>query len=510
MDYKEDQLAASGSDTDMQETDDWRRSADPEKAGDEEDTDSTGEQPAVAEDEQAVTPASPASPATPAAPTPSEIPDGGTRAWLQVLGAWVVMVETFGLVNTFGVYETYYETDLLVGKPGGSATAIAWIGSLQVALLLIGGVVAGPLYDAGYVRQLIAVGLLLIVFGLFMTSLCTAYWQLILAQGLTVGLGMGLSFTPSNAVLAQYFSKKRALAIGISSSGSPLAGIAFPILFSRVQAQPQLGAAWATRIIAFVLLGLATVPIVFMQPRVTAATARSSSSSSKARRALVDTSAFSELPFVAMVVGSFFVFMCVFVPFFFIQLFGERRGIGDAAFSPFYLVTMLNVGSVFGRLLPNALALRYGSFNLLLVCSVVSAILLFGWMGIVSESAGATATVAAGDVGGTSSPYLAGTVVFALLYGLFSGGIVSLIASVIMGLTRDLSRVGTRMGMTFFMTGIACLIGPPIAGSILGDGFSNSKWMGMIGYGAASVTLGTAAYGVSRYSLWRGRKAIVA
>ncbi|CAK7220406.1 hypothetical protein SBRCBS47491_004178 [Sporothrix bragantina] len=496
MDTKEDPLASSGSDTDMQETQDWRRNADPEKAEDDEGYNSTGEQPVIAEDEQAVAPNSEStSTHTPAAPSPSDIPDGGTRAWLQVLGAWVVMVETFGLVNTFGVYETYYVTDLLVDKHGGSSNDIAWIGSLQVALLLIGGVVAGPLYDAGYVRQLIAVGLLLIVFGLFMTSLCTAYWQLILAQGVTVGLGMGLSFTPSNAVLAQYFSKKRALAIGISSSGSPLAGIVFPILFSRVQ--PHLGAAWATRIIAFVLLGLAVVPVVFMQPRV-AVTAN------KSRRALIDTSAFSELPFMAMVIGSFFVFMCVFVPFFYIQLFGERRGIGDAAFSPFYLVTMLNVGSVFGRLLPNALALRYGSFNLLLLCSVVSAVLLFGWMGIVSESAAATA------LNGDGSQYLAGTVIFALLYGLFSGGIVSLIASVIMGLTKDLSRVGTRMGMAFFVTGIACLIGPPIAGSILGDGFSNTEWMGMIGYGAASVTLGTASYGVSRYALWRERKAIVA
>ncbi|CAK7197400.1 hypothetical protein SEUCBS139899_000046 [Sporothrix eucalyptigena] len=500
MDSKEETLASSGSDSDMQETQDWRRNADPEKAdttdapsyqGEDEEDNNTEEQPAVAENEQVNASQVPAP--TPSAAAPGGIPDGGTRAWLQVLGSWVIMVETFGLVNTFGVYETYYETELLVGKKGGSATEIAWIGSLQVALLLISGVVAGPLYDAGYFIYLISSGLFFIVFGLFMTSLCTEYWQIILAQGLTVGLGMGLAFTPSNAILSQYFLKKRALVIGISSSGSPLAGIAFPILFSRVQ--PQIGSAWATRIIAFILLGLAIVPIVFMRPRV---------APSKARRALIDTSAFRELPFVAMAIGSFFVFMCVFVPFFFIQLFGERRGIGDANFSPFYLVTMLNVGSVFGRLLPNAIALRYGSLNLLLVCSVVSSILLFGWMGIVSESAAATAT------NGDGSQYLAGTIVFALLYGLFSGGIVSLIASVIIGLTKDLSRVGTRMGMTFFSTGVACLIGPPIAGSILGDGFSNTKWMGMIGFGATSVTLGTAAYFVSRYALWRERKALVA
>lgn len=506
MDSKEDQLTSSGSDTDMQETQQWRgkdggRNGDPEKAEDTIDAPSyEGEEetegPTTLQTEQAALSTSPAPTqpiATPAAPAAGGIPDGGLRAWLQVLGAWVIMVETFGLVNTFGVYQTFYETDLLVGKKGGSAIEIAWVGSLQVALLLIGGVVAGPLYDAGYFIYLIASGLFLVVFGQFMTSLCTEYWQIILAQGLTVGLGMGLSFTPSNAILAQYFHKKRALAIGISSSGSPIAGIIFPILFSRVQT--HIGSAWATRIIAFILLGLAIVPIVFMRPRI---------APGNARRALIDTSVFKELPFMAMVIGNCLVFMCVFVPFFFIQLFGERRGIGDDSFSPFYLVTMLNVGSVFGRILPNTIAQRYGSINLILICMVVSSILLFGWMGIVSESAGATA------LNGIGSTYLAGTIVFSLLYGLFSGGIVSLIASVIMGLTKDMSRVGTRMGMTFFATGIACLIGPPIAGSILGDGFSNTKWMGMIGFAATSVTLGTASFFVTRYGVWRENKKVVA
>ncbi|KIH91860.1 hypothetical protein SPBR_01653 [Sporothrix brasiliensis 5110] len=504
MDSNEDPMASSSSDSEIKETRQWSRDdrhemVDEEKADDTADAPSYGDEdkpqePAATRPVQGALAAAAANAGdAPQAAQVAPIPDGGVRAWLQVLGCWVVMVETFGIVNTFGVYETFYQTDLLVGKNGGSATDIAWIGSLQVALLLIGGVVAGPLYDAGYFIYLIATGLFLIVFGLFMTSLCTAYWQIILAQGLVVGLGMGLTFTPANAILSQYFLKKRALAIGISSSGSPLAGIVFPILFSRVQ--PQLGHAWATRIIAFILLGLAIVPIVFMRPRIAA---------SHGRRALIDTSAFKELPFMAMVIGNCLVFMCVFVPFFYIQLFGERRGIFNESFSPFYLVTVLNVGSVFGRILPNVIALRYGSLNLILVCMVVSAILLFGWMGIVAVSAGASA------VNGAGSAHLAGTIVFAMLYGLFSGGIVSLIASVIIGLTKDMSRLGTRMGMSFFATGIACLIGPPIAGSILGDGFSDTQWMGMVGFAAAGVTLGTAFFFVSRYGVWREDKRAVA
>lgn len=89
--------------------------------------------------------------------------------------------------------------------------------------MLIGvGVFAGPLYDHGYLRTLILVGSVLVVFGMLMTGLCSQYWQLILAQGVVVGLGSGCLFLPSIAVLPQYFEQRRALATGIGSSGSAI------------------------------------------------------------------------------------------------------------------------------------------------------------------------------------------------------------------------------------------------------------------------------------------------
>lgn len=58
------------------------------------------------------------------------------------------------------------------------------------------------------------------VFGMFMTSLCKEYWQFVLAQGITVGLGGGCLFVPSIAILPTYFSTHLALAIGVAGSGS--------------------------------------------------------------------------------------------------------------------------------------------------------------------------------------------------------------------------------------------------------------------------------------------------
>lgn len=394
------------------------------------------------------------------------IPDGGLQAWLQVLGSWVCLVATWGLVNTFGVFQTYYETTLLTTS---TSSAISWIGSLQACLLMLVGVVAGPLYDAGYFRLLLTGGLFLIVLGQFMTSLGTAYWHILLAQGVCIGTGMGMLFLPTTAILSQYFAKRRAIAIGLASTGSPLAGIVFPVIFSALV--DRLGFGWATRVIAFILLGLSAVPVVFMRTRVPP---------SGRVRALVDTSALRDPAFVLFVLACFFMFLCLYTAFFYLQLFDELHHLSSASFSP-YVVTLLNVGSVFGRLIPNYLADKLGSVNTCLACAAVSSVLLYGWVGI-------------NDLGGL--------VVFALLYGMFSGGIVSVVPNAIIAMSPDMSRVGTRMGMTFMLTGFSILVGTPIAGAILG-GFSEEEWLGVIGYSAAGLTVGTCLYASSRLILYR-------
>ena len=119
----------------------------------------------------------------------------------------------------FGVFQTYYQTTLLVSE---TASNISWIGSLQVFLLFLGGTLAGPAFDMGYLRSLLVAGTILICFGMFMTSLCSNYWQIFLAQGLVVGLGFGCLFLPTITVISEYFTTKKAVAFGIASFGGSL------------------------------------------------------------------------------------------------------------------------------------------------------------------------------------------------------------------------------------------------------------------------------------------------
>ncbi|KAJ5921218.1 MFS general substrate transporter [Penicillium verhagenii] len=157
--------------------------------------------------------------------------DGGLQAWLQVLGSWILFANTWGLTNSFGVFETFYTENLLATS---SASAISWIGSIQLFLTMLVGVFAGWFLDAGYLQALLITGTFLEVFGIFMTSLCTTYWQVLLAQGICVGLGSGLLGLTSVAVIPLYFSKRRMVALGIAATGSSLAGIIYPIMMRRL------------------------------------------------------------------------------------------------------------------------------------------------------------------------------------------------------------------------------------------------------------------------------------
>ncbi|SPO06130.1 related to MFS monocarboxylate transporter [Cephalotrichum gorgonifer] len=394
------------------------------------------------------------------------IPDGGLTAWLQVLGSWVIAVVTWGVVNSYGVFQTYYVRELL---PHRSASDLSWVGSLQAALLMIIGVIAGPAYDSGYFRHLLWAGLALILFGQFMTSLCSTYWQVVLAQGVCMGTGCGFVFLPSTAILSQYFKRKRGLVIGIASTGSPVASIIFPILFGRLQ--PKIGFPWATRVLAFLMLGLSVVPVLFMRMRVPP---------SGVKRSLLDRSAFRDVPYLLCAAGCFLAFLTIYVGFFYIQSFAIRFDITTPDFSP-YLVTLLGAGSIVGRVGPNHLADKFGALNIVSLAGLISGVLCFAWMGIRN---------------------LGGMIAFALLYGASSGGLVSVMPTAVVSLSPDLSLVGTRLGMLFFTTGIAVVVGPPIAGAIISSG-ENAAWMGAIGYSATGLFLGGLTLAASRLAQYR-------
>jgi len=60
------------------------------------------------------------------------------------------------------------------------------------------------------------------------------FWQVFLVQGLMMGLTMAFGIQPALTVVGQHFEERRALAMGLVSTGSALGGIGFPLMFERL------------------------------------------------------------------------------------------------------------------------------------------------------------------------------------------------------------------------------------------------------------------------------------
>lgn len=361
-------------------------------------------------------------------------------------------------MNSFGVFQTYYQVDLLHTS---SPSTISWIGSIQAFLLLVVGVVSGPLYDAGYFRTLISCGTFCLVFGLMMTSLATQYWQIMLAQGILVGLGNGCLFTPSVAILPQYFSRKRALANGLAATGSSLSGIIYPLAFRALQV--RVGFPWATRVLAFIQLGTLSISLAVMRVRILP----------QAKRKIWDWTAFRETPYTLFCAGLFAAFIGLYPMMFYVQTYAiETHALSET--SAFNLLPVLNAASVFGRILPNLIADHAGPFNLLIPAIFVSGLLAFCWIAAHS---------------GVS------LFVIAALFGFSSGAFVSLPPIAIVTLTPSMRVLGTRMGMAFATASFGLLIGTPVAGVILHD---TRRWAGLQAFAAVFVVFGGVLLCVAR------------
>lgn len=120
-------------------------------------------------------------------------------------------------MNSYGAFQTLYQLNNL-----NTSSNISWIGSTQGFLLFFVSVFAGPLFDAGYLAALLWGGSVLVVVGMFLLSITSEYYQIFLTQAIMMGLGFGCLYLPAPAVVSQYFDKRTALAMGVSSAGSAI------------------------------------------------------------------------------------------------------------------------------------------------------------------------------------------------------------------------------------------------------------------------------------------------
>ncbi|KAI1854761.1 hypothetical protein JX266_000879 [Neoarthrinium moseri] len=358
-------------------------------------------------------------------------PDGGLTAWLQVLASFLINLNNFGLANSFGVFQTYYESNLLRQY---SSSSISWIGTLQVSLILIIGVISGPLFDLGYFYPILVASTLTLTFSLMMLSLATQYYQVMLTWGVLGGICTGFLYIPSVAMIPLYFTSRRGLALGCATAGGSFGGVIYPIVVRRLLDVAGFG--WACRAIAFIALFTLSVATVLLKPSAQAAR--------KPTRQLFDKSIIKDRAFATFTVASFFMWLGFLVPYILTPSFclvGLDHPVSEDI--AYYMLAVPNAAQMLGRIIPAALVDHkfLGAETILMFNAAVTGILALCWIAVHN---------------------LGGFAAFLVLYGFFSGAVTTLPAFIIPYLSPSLAVIGTRMGIVYGAAGFGALIGAPV------------------------------------------------
>ncbi|PPQ79446.1 hypothetical protein CVT26_007719, partial [Gymnopilus dilepis] len=374
----------------------------------------------------------------PEAPPKPTFPEGGFHAWATVLGAFFIQMCGFGYTTSFGVYQDYY---VRVHLKNESSSVISWIGSVNAFVVIAAGLIVGRIYDKGYFYALLWGGSLLVAFSLFMLSLTKPghFYQVFLSQGLGVGIGIGMIYLPSIAVLSHYFQRRRAFVMTLVATGSAVGAVVHPIMLNNTL--DKLGFATATRANAGLVSGLLLISCLLMRTRLPPPPMKASLKASLKK--------FSrDKAYLCCTAAFLFFIIALYFPIFYLQLDSIKHNL-SSNFS-FYSLVILNGTQLFGRIAAAFLSTKTTIPNLAIFASFCCSVIIFGMIGLSS---------------------VASVVVIAVLYGFSSGIYVAIMAPMVAGLADDFSEIGMRMGISFTMAGVGGLIGTPIDGALLTDNF---------------------------------------
>jgi MFS family permease len=359
-----------------------------------------------------------------------EFPEGGW-GWMVVLGGFFVLNTTYGMINAFGVYQVYYMAKFPDVKP----STLSLIGGLQPTMIYLAAIPVIYLTNMFGPNWTIAIGGTIMCFALMMISICKEVWQLFLAQGVVFGIGAGVAFFTAMAVPQEWFKRKRALAVGIITSGSSLGGVIWPIAFQRLV--NEVGFPWANRIIGFIYFPMLMAAALTMKSRLPPTK----------KQVMPNWSVLKDFRLVMLCMGACLGFFGLFPPLQYIETFAIRLPAPTNIST--YILAILNALSILGRIGPAYLADKWGRLNVLTIAVIVSGILpLVLWLPAV---------------GARSESLL---LAFTILWGVASGSFISLLPSSV-GQLFGIKDIYSRLTVMFISGVPGILAGTGISGTFI-------------------------------------------
>lgn len=401
-----------------------------------------------------------------------EYPEGGLRAWLVVFGSFCGMTAGFGYMNTIGIFHAYLGSHQLESY---GEQAIGWIFSVYVFLAFFCGVQVGPVFDAHGPRWILAAGTVCLLLSAFLMAECTEYWHFMLVFGVLGGVGTSLIFTPAVSAIGHWFMVKRANATGIAAAGGSVGGIIFPLMLQQLY--PQLGWAWASRILGFIFIALLAFANLLIRSRLPPKPGGS---------VLPDFTIFRDVPFLMCTLGTFFLEYGLFVPITYLASYTLRTGATSDAFA-YQIIAIFNAGSSLGRWLPGYFADILGRYNTMLLMVALC---------ILSSAAFWLPATVLSELSSTRPATIeALTITYCVLMGFASGSNISL-TPVCVGMLCDTQEYGRYYATCYTIVSFGTLTGIPICGAIISA--SGGEYWGVALWTALCYVLAFGCFAATR------------
>jgi len=145
---------------------------------------------------------------------PPPPPDGGW-GWVVVAASFFCLCVLDGISYTFGMFLAPLMEEMECGRSGVSAA-----GSFQIAVYSLTSLVTARLVPRYGPRPICIIGALIASVGLIVSSFSHSMVSLIASYSFITGVGFGFMYIPSVVAVAQHFTTKQSLALGICVCGS--------------------------------------------------------------------------------------------------------------------------------------------------------------------------------------------------------------------------------------------------------------------------------------------------
>lgn len=408
------------------------------------------------------------------------------RAVLIVLASFTLTLTACGLNFAFGVYQELYESPDGPFAGAASAAQIDLIGTLGVSLMTIGAPYASAWTKSYSPRTITAIGAVFFALANFLASVSEVLWQFVLSQGVLLGCGTCLTYIPAVTVAPGWFRERRGLAMGIVLSGTGIGGAVWAPVLRALNA--GIGFRDTLRLtggVAFVLIVAAGGvlkwhPAIEERNRLEAVPGRS-----RLRPPLANWQVVRSRMFVAQAAGAVLQAAAYYTPVYFISTYARTLGYSATAGANYIAIS--NGASACGKVLLGYIADRYGRLNVLLLCTLLSAISTLAlWL---------PSTVAT-----DKNAAMASFASYVVLYSVTAGAYVSLFPTVLVELF-GVQHFASVNGLLYMLRGLGTLVGTPGAGALIRnrEGFAvHSK----SAFRSPSLLIGCVLTGATLGCLW--------